>query len=207
MIDKIKWLGYASVRLQGPPLIYINPWRVARNAFLADLILISHQEYTHCSPADVRKLCGPTTVIISDATAKVMLPDERVQVLRPWQSVNVGRARISAIPACTPNKRSPSDETGLGFLISLDYHDIYYAGETGLTPEMARLRPDLAILPIGLPNVMSVDEAVEAVRLLRPRWVLPSHWHAAEGGAYLDVRNFEDAVGDLATVLVPAQTR
>lgn len=207
MIESIQWLGQASVRLQGPPLIHINPWRVARGAFLADVILVSQQDYTHCSPADVRKLHGPNTVIIANEAAKDLLPDDRVQVLRPWQSVCVDRARIAAIPAYNPRKEDAASAPGLGFLISMDFYDIYYAGETGLIPEMERLRPDVAMLPLGLPDVMSEAEAVEAVRMLRPRWVLPIHWSVGGGVRDLDIRSFASALGDLATVISPALTR
>ena len=73
MIERIEWLGHASFRIQGSPLIYIDPWRVARNAPCANIILITHDHYDHCSPPDVEKLRGPNTVILANSMAGAVL--------------------------------------------------------------------------------------------------------------------------------------
>jgi len=202
MINRIQWLGHSTFRIQGPPLIYIDPWRVPRGACPADMILVSSDRYDHCSPADVSKLLGPNTRVVANAAAAKLLGGEGgVQVLRPWQSVNIGRARITAIPARAPNANPYlPDSEGVGFLVSLDYYDIYYAGDTGVIPDMARLRPDIAILPLGGDSAMSVNAAVEAVNILRPRWVIPGHC-SGEGSSYLDMRAFQQAVGGRAEVM------
>src|SRR6266436_10413171 len=75
IIERIEWLGHGSFRIQGMPLIYIDPWRVARNAFHADIILVTHDHYDHCSPADVEKLRGPGTVVISNNPVTSILKD------------------------------------------------------------------------------------------------------------------------------------
>lgn len=209
MIDRIQWLGHSTFRLQGPPLIYIDPWRVARSAFLADVILISRVDYDHCSPADVNKLCGPDTwVIAGDEAAKCL--DGDVRVLRPWQSITIDRARITAVP---DGEMAGSGLTGqfrdLSYLISMDYYDIYYAASATVIPEMAHFHPDIAILPVGGDHngLAGIEEAVEAARILQPRWVIPSHWGTSEGASYLDVRAFQSAVGDLAEVVLLEQVR
>ncbi len=204
MIERIEWLGHASFRIQGMPLIYIDPWRVARNAFHADIILVTHDHYDHCSPADVDKLRGPGTVVVTNRMAASLLG--QATVLRPWQVLNVDRCCIKALPAY--NSHHPKEFEGLGFLISMDHYDIYYTGDTDLIPEMETLQPDIVILPIGGRQTMDVETAVEAVRRLRPRWVIPSHWGAlGEGGTSLDVRIFADQVANLAEVVMPEQMR
>jgi L-ascorbate metabolism protein UlaG (beta-lactamase superfamily) len=204
MIERIEWLGHASFRIMGTPLLYIDPWRVARDALQADVILVTHDHYDHCSPADVEKLRGTETVVVTNRMASSLVGDSTV--LRPWQVLNVNRACIKAIPAY--NSHHPKDFEGLGFVISLDHYDIYYAGDTDLIPEMSMVRPDIAILPIGGRQTMGVDDAVEAVRRLRPRWVIPSHWGTlSEGGTPVDVRLFAERIGDLAQVVVPEQFR
>ncbi len=204
MIERIEWLGHASFRIQGMPLIYIDPWRVARNAFHADIVLVTHDHYDHCSPADVEKLRGPGTTVITNNMASQIV--DNVTVLRPWQVLNVDRACIKAVPAY--NSHHPKEFEGLGFVISLDHYDIYYAGDTDLIPEMSMIHPDIAILPIGGRQTMGYEGAAEAVRRLRPRWVIPSHWGSpAEGGTALDVRLFAERVGGLAELILPEKLR
>ena len=81
MLDRIHWLGHSSFSLQGPPLIYIDPVGITRNAFLADVILISQASYDHCSALDVRKLVGPDTIVVGNDEVARALEDETVRVL------------------------------------------------------------------------------------------------------------------------------
>jgi L-ascorbate metabolism protein UlaG (beta-lactamase superfamily) len=74
--------------------------------------------------------------------------------------------------------------TGLaaGFVVTMGSHTIYHAGDTGLFGDMAligRERPlDVAILPIGDNYTMGPADALQAVSLLQPRLVIPTHCHA-----------------------------
>jgi L-ascorbate metabolism protein UlaG (beta-lactamase superfamily) len=58
---------------------------------------------------------------------------------------------------------------------------VYVAGDTALFSDMARIGAavkgglDVAVLPIGDLFTMGPEDSLEAVRMLRPRIVLPSH--------------------------------
>lgn len=203
MIEQIQWLGHGSFLIQAPPIIYINPWRVVRSVFHADLILISHDHYDHCSAADVEKLKGPDTVIMGNERVAKQVSDTRI--LRPWQSVTFDRTSIKAVPAYSPEHvQHPRDHGGLGFIISHNYYDIYYAGDTKIIPEMKLIHPDIAILPIDDDGTLSLDEAVEVVKIMRPRWVIPSNWGTpGEGVTSVDAQVFKQRVGDAAEVILP----
>src|SRR5690606_35790649 len=123
MIDNIRWLGHGSFMIQGPPFIFIDPWRVVRSAFHADIILISHEHYDHCSTADIEKLRGPNTYIIGNEAVSKKI--EGTTLIRPWQSMSFDRISIKAIPAYAPDRIShKKSDGGLGFVISLNYFDI-----------------------------------------------------------------------------------
>src|SRR5690606_29303173 len=127
-------------------------------------------------------------------------------ILRAWQSMIVDRACIKGVPAYSPNDwRHPLDSGGLGFVISMNLYDVYYAGDTQLIPEMASLHPDVAILPIDGRGTMKVDDAVQAVRQMRPRWVIPSNWGAgSEGASRLDAMAFKrEAEQHTEVVILP----
>jgi L-ascorbate metabolism protein UlaG (beta-lactamase superfamily) len=206
MIDRIQWLGHGSFRIQGPPLIYINPWRIARSAFLADVILITNDDYDHCSPADVEKLRGPHTRVVANAAAAAVLGGG-VTVLRPWQCLNVDGARLTAVPAYTFTRHHPVSRGGLGFVISLDYYDIYYAGCTDMVPELGHIQGDIAILPVGAgQGTLDQARAVELVSRMKPTWVIPSHW-GTSGGTQLDVQALARALEGQANVVMLGKMR
>jgi L-ascorbate metabolism protein UlaG (beta-lactamase superfamily) len=206
MIDRIQWLGHASFRIQGPPLIYINPWRITRNAFHADVILVTNDLYDHCSPADVEKLRGPETLVIANPGAAAALGDH-VMSLRPWQCATVGDACIRAVPAYTFTDHYPVSKNGLGFVISIDYYDIYYAGVTDLVPELESVQSDIAIVPVAAgPGTLNQERAVQLVERIKAQWVIPSHWGTL-GGTRLDVQGLERALGGRAQMVSFAETR
>lgn len=175
MIDRIQWLGHASFLIEGTPTIMIDPWRVVYEGPAPDLILVSHEHYDHCSPADVNKLLGPHTQVIASRSAAAAL-DCPCTVLRPWQVINFGRTSIRAVPAYTFRGDHPALREDIGFVISQNYTDIYYAGDTDFVPELRTLRCDIAILPAtSREGQMSAETAYEFVRSARPRYVIPSH--------------------------------
>lgn len=199
MIEQIQWLGYGSFLIQGPPIIYINPRQIVRSTFHADVILIGHHHVEHFSIADVAKLRGDNTRVFTNSVVAAEL--EGAEVLRPWQSVLVDRAGIKALPAYSPASwQHPQSDGGLGFLISLNYHDIYYAGDTQRTPEMSRIRPDIVILPIDGNGTLTPAEAVEVVKEMRPRWVIPCNWRT---GSENEVRWFQREVAGRSEVILP----
>jgi len=57
---------------------------------------------------------------------------------------------------------------------------IYHAGDTALFSDMgliARQQLDLVMLPIGDFFTMGPDDALEAVKLLQPKTVIPVHYN------------------------------
>ena len=64
-INEIIWLGHASVRVEGEKTVYIDPWKLAEGQPRADIILITHSHYDHCSEADIAKVADGDTVIFA----------------------------------------------------------------------------------------------------------------------------------------------
>jgi L-ascorbate metabolism protein UlaG (beta-lactamase superfamily) len=98
-----------------------------------------------------------------------------------------------------------------GFVVTAEGKNIYHAGDTCLFLEMewiGRMHPlDVAFLPIGDNFTMGIDEAAEAVRLLRPKRVVPIHYNTFDL-IRVDPREFADKVRPLGVepiVLAPGQ--
>ena len=78
----------------------------------------------------------------------------------------------------------PGERTGLGamgFKITIGDKSIVNLGDTILLKEWEGLKPDVLMLPIGgLGNntwTMDVQDAIEAVRLISPKIVIPCHYN------------------------------
>lgn len=214
MIDLIQWLGNGSFAIQAQPLIYINPWRIVNSGRAADIILISDYDYQQCSLADIAKLRDANTQVIgNDAAAREI---EGCMVLRPWQSISIGRVSIKGIPtgiidshATTATQKAMTTvaKSALGFVLSVNYYDIYYAGATHWLPELASLRPDIALMPVNGGDAMTATAAAQAVAHMRPQWAIPYNWHSGNGvGNRVDAQLFASELEALQSNRVIGKT-
>ena len=51
MLKNIHWLGHDTFKITGEKVIYTDPFKI-KKADSADIILITHEHYDHCSPED-----------------------------------------------------------------------------------------------------------------------------------------------------------
>ncbi len=206
MIERIRWQGHGSFRIEGAPLIQIAPWRVVKDETPPDVILVGHDNFDHCSRADVEKIRGEGTAVFGSEGAARVIPG--MTVLREWQSVSVEQAKITAIPAATKVSNGGKNADGrLGFLISLYLYDIYYVGEAEVTPQAQHFKPDIVLLPIDGYGRLSLDAGLELIDLIKPAWAIPYNWGGTGAEAtQMDAQSFKSRVaGPTEVVLLPVE--
>lgn len=178
------WYGHDAFRLGGPPVVYVDPWNLPEDVPLADVILITHEHYDHCSPEDVEKILGPDTVIVAPAQALKKLNAIAVtkREVKAGDSLRIGNLTVDVVPAYNVNKRFHPQKAGhVGYVMRLYGTSVYHAGDTDLIPEMQTIRCDVALLPVSGRYVMTAEEAAKAAELLQPRLVIPMHYGAIVG--------------------------
>jgi L-ascorbate metabolism protein UlaG (beta-lactamase superfamily) len=183
MTEHVHWLGHDTFRFDGPPVVYVDPFKLPAGAPRADLILITHDHFDHCSPDDVKAIRGAKTVIVAPRAAAAKLPGP-VEVIAPGQEKTLLGVTIKAIPAYNTDKQFHPKAAGMvGYLFTLAGTTYYHAGDTDDIPEMAGLAPDVALLPVSGTYVMTADEAAAAARAIKPKAAIPMHYGTIVGGA------------------------
>ncbi|CAB5151188.1 hypothetical protein D3OALGA1CA_4432 [Olavius algarvensis associated proteobacterium Delta 3] len=204
MIINIKWLGHDSFRIEGSKTIYIDPYQIGSGA-PADLVLVTHEHFDHCSPDDVSKVQVPGTKVITEKDSATKLSGD-VQILTPGEHITVEGVTIEALPAYNVDKSfHPKEKGWLGFIVEMDGVRIYHAGDTDYIPEMSGLKTDIALLPISGTYVMTAAEAVEAALAIQPQIAIPMHYGAIVGDTS-DAETFKSALEGKIEVVVLEQT-
>jgi len=201
MVKKIYWLGHDGFRIETAKIIYIDPYQISGGP-AADIILISHEHFDHCSPEDVEKIQKQDTVIVTEKDSSKKLKGD-IRVVKPGDRVEIGDIKIEAVPAYNTDKDfHPKKNQWLGFILEVEGIRIYHAGDTDRIPEMKSFNVDIALLPVSGTYVMTADQAVEAALDINPKIAIPMHYGAIVGDRS-DAERFRDALqGKLDVVIL-----
>ncbi len=175
----LEWLNHhAAFRItSADKVVYIDPWDISASND-ADIILITHPHYDHCSPSDVEKLSKGNTVVLAPTECAAKLKNAKAIV--PGQKMAFGDITIEAVPAYNvkPERQNyhKKQDNWVGYVVEIAGKRIYHAGDTDKIPEMSSLRGiDLALLPCGGTYTMTGAEAGEAANAINPEIAIPMH--------------------------------
>lgn len=146
----------------------------------ADLILITHQHGDHLDKEAIATLSTPDTRLIVTPTVNKELGKgeiyENGQVKRPFPWL-----MIETVPAynTTPERQNfhPKGRDN-GYILNIEDQRIYIAGDTEDIPEMKFLKNiDIAFLPVNQPYTMTIEQALNAGRMIKPAILYPYHYN------------------------------
>jgi L-ascorbate metabolism protein UlaG (beta-lactamase superfamily) len=205
LLKQLHWLGHDSFRIDRPIVVYIDPWRLPPDSPKADLILVSHHHYDHCSPEDVENIRDAKTLVVANTTAAAKL-NAPVRVLSPGKSLEVQGLRVEAVPAYNLDKKfHPRQEGHVGFILEIGGERLYFAGDTDAIPEMETITCDVALLPVSGTYTMTAEEAAGAAGKIRPRVAVPMHYGAGVAGSADDAETFR-RLSPVPVVVLKAET-
>lgn len=190
---ELKWLGHSGFLIKNHKIIYIDPYNIKENSEKADIILLTHSHYDHCSIADIKNITkeGTKIILTADSQSKITRLETPIDIhiVEPNQELTFGELKISTIPSYNLDKTFHSKGEGwVGYLIKMNDILIYHAGDCDLIPEMQKLtgykqsdKKFIALLPIGGKFTMNAEEAAEAAKLIKPSLAIPIHYGSIIG--------------------------
>ena len=200
MVKHIHWLGHDAFRIDGEKVVYIDAYQI-KGGPKADIILVSHEHFDHCSPEDIQKIQQAKTVIVTEKDSAKKLKGD-VRTIKSGESILIDKVKIEAIPSYNIDKQFHPQKNGwLGFVLEMDGVRIYHAGDTDFIPEMKNLKVDIALLPVSGTYVMTADQAIKAALAIKPKLAIPMHYGSIVGSAE-DAIKFKEALAGKVEVQI-----
>ncbi|MEE2826597.1 MAG: metal-dependent hydrolase [Planctomycetota bacterium] len=188
----MQWLGHATWliesdgrRLLIDPFLNDSPTSPVKAEDVdADVILVSHGHFDHVSDvASIARRNGSQVIAnfeVADWFAKNHNLENTV-------GMNIGgnfKTDLFSVKMthAIHSSQLPDGSYGgspAGFLLSLGDKTIYFACDTSLFSDMqliGKAGVDVAVLPIGDLFTMGPADSIEAIKLIQPKQVLPSHF-------------------------------
>jgi L-ascorbate metabolism protein UlaG (beta-lactamase superfamily) len=190
MATGLTWLGHGSwsidaagCRVVLDPFLDDSPVAPVKSGKIeADFILVSHGHYDHV--ADVEKIARRTgaTIVASyeicEWFGKKGLTKTHAMNIGGGFGFPFGRVKMTIAHHTSMLPDGSNGGNPAGFLISLPEGNVYFACDTGLFYDMKLIGEaglELAALPIGDNFTMGPEDALQAVKLLAPKRVVPVH--------------------------------
>lgn len=188
---RLTWLGHASWKLEiGGYRLLIDPFitgnpqaQVKAEAVEADFIVVTHGHGDHLGDAlSIAQRCQALLIANAEIAGWA-----RKQGLSKVHAQHIGGGfhhpfGYLKLTQAVHGSSLPDGSYGgmpAGVLITAEGKKVYHAGDTGLFAGMALIGEegiDLALLPIGDNYTMGPEDALRAVKLIRPRVVIPMHY-------------------------------
>lgn len=206
---KITWLGHAAFLIEGKDRVLVDPFLTGNpkasttpEKVECDIICVTHGHGDHLGDTvAIARRTGAVCASIVEMSNYLERTEVKAVGFNLGGTVKIRETTLTMVPAFHSSSiGAPGLEFSAAMPVGLVIESgrtVYHAGDTCVFGDMKLIgemyRPEVALLPIGGYYTMDPKQAAMAVKLLKPKTVVPMHygtWPPIEQ----DPREFEKLV-------------
>lgn len=215
----IEYFGYSSLNISTKDYnILIDPF-LRGNALVkrmpedikATHVCVTHAHENHFGDAiEISKMTG-AEVYVTEEIADQVFHDVKTVAGNIGAEVKTEFGFIKFVNAV--HSAGVPGGIACGFLLDVEGVKVYHAGDTALTFDMKLLEKeniDVAILPIGGSSTMTPNDAIEAIKFIKPKNVIPMNYNTCIQNRQDEEEfkaNAEEATNAKVHILKPSDTK
>lgn len=200
MIDDIKVFSQSSVKINN---IYVDPFKIDKEYHDAKYIFITHSHYDHYSLIDIDKVINDNTVFIIPLSMKNDYKyKNRVIYVEPNNSYEIGNLKFTTLPMYNIDKEFHKKEyMWCGYNIIINNISYYFIGDSDNIPEIDNIICDFVFIPIGGTYTMNLEEAIQCLKKIEYKYVIPYHYGSIVGDISLGTE-FKKFIGNKCIIKI-----
>ena len=185
-LENVRVFTQSAIRIQSESgaVIYLDPFHLTDDeaAHDADIVLITHAHFDHCSPDDIARVAGKHTTLVAP---KSMEPEVSgiadaigaagLYFMQAGEHLELQGIAIDAVGAYN------AEPERLGMHPRANGVRYYAAGDTDQNPDNEHVACDVAFVPIGGTYTCDPHQAAAFVNTLHPQAVVPIHYGSIVG--------------------------
>jgi L-ascorbate metabolism protein UlaG (beta-lactamase superfamily) len=220
---QLRYLGHSGIELtsQGfnlviDPFLTGNPTATIKPETLSPQhIILTHAHGDHSSDVEpVAKRTGAPVISNAEIVDYYEAKGLKGHSMNTGGSFTFPFGKLTFTPAWHSSSFPDGSYGGnpMGVVLELEGKRIYHLGDTALFSDLVLIGKkgiDLALVPIGDNFTMGPEDALEAVKLIAPKQVIPIHYNTfglikQDGAAFK--RNVESQTSAKCTVVEPGES-
>ena len=167
MFMKLTWLSHACFEIKNEKTILIDPFFKGNDLAPKyennpDIILVTHEHYDHADISGFNSTIVSTPSFNSEDYVKMKIGEVK----------EIDGVKIVMVEASHHQSQYAS-----GFIIEIHEKRIYHPGDTYLEAIKNRGDIDIFLVPIGGHYTMNTEEALEALKIVKPKLAIPMHFN------------------------------